>query len=51
MSSKNERLQTVQWVFERQLAWIAAADAKVAVVITLDLALIAAAAAAPQHRR
>ena len=42
MNSKNERLQTVQWVFERQLAWIAAADAKVAVVITLDLALIAA---------
>lgn len=42
MNSKNERLQTAQWIFERQLGWIAAADAKVAVVITLDLALIAA---------
>ncbi|ANH69641.1 Pycsar system effector family protein [Mitsuaria sp. 7] len=42
MSSNNERLQTAQWVFERQLAWIAAADAKVAVVVTLDLAMLAA---------
>lgn len=42
MSSKIERLQTAQWVFERQLAWIAAADAKVAVVVTLDLAMLTA---------
>lgn len=42
MSTNSERLQTAQWIFERQLAWIAAADTKVAAVITLDLALIAA---------
>jgi hypothetical protein len=42
MSAKNERLHTAQWILERQLGWIAAADTKVAAVITLDLAMIAA---------
>ncbi|WP_157522411.1 Pycsar system effector family protein [Mitsuaria sp. 7] len=41
MNSK-ERLSTAQWVFERQLAWISAADAKVAVVVTIDLAMLGA---------
>ena len=40
------RLQTTQWVIERQLGWIAAADTKVAVVIAIDTAMVAALAAA-----
>lgn len=46
MSENATRLQTAQWVIERQLAWIAAADAKVAVVIAVDTAMIAALATA-----
>jgi hypothetical protein len=34
-----EKLSAAQWVFERQLGWIAAADVKVGVVVTIDLAL------------
>jgi hypothetical protein len=40
------RLQTTQWLLERQVAWIAAADAKVAVVVALDAAIVAALATA-----
>jgi len=40
------RLQTTQWVIERQLGWLAAADTKVAVVIAIDTAMVAALAAA-----
>mgnify|MGYP001360621427 CR=1 FL=1 len=46
MSENTTRLQTAQWVIERQLAWIAAADAKVAVVVAIDTAMIAALATA-----
>ncbi|WP_321943939.1 Pycsar system effector family protein [Paraburkholderia tropica] len=41
-----ERLATAQWIFERQLAWIAAADVKVGVVVSIDLALLGGLAAA-----
>ncbi|CAJ3147465.1 Pycsar system effector family protein [Burkholderia pseudomallei] len=41
-----EKLATAQWVFERQLAWIAAADVKVGVVVSVDLALLGGLAAA-----
>jgi hypothetical protein len=46
MSENSSRLQTAQWVIERQLAWIVAADAKVAVVVAIDTAMIAALATA-----
>jgi hypothetical protein len=41
-----ERIQYAQWLLERNLAWIAQAEVKVAVVISLDAAMISAAAAA-----
>ncbi len=34
------RLQTAQWILERNLAWIAAADAKAAVIVTLNTAMV-----------
>lgn len=40
MSNSLDRLQTAQWVFERQLGWIAAAEVKVGVVVTLDTAML-----------
>ena len=36
----NKRMLTAQWVFERNLAWIAAAEVKVGVVIALDVAML-----------
>lgn len=41
-----EKLAAAQWIFERQLGWIAAADVKVGVVVTIDLALMGGLAAA-----
>lgn len=38
--ASNERLNHARWSLERQLAWIAAADAKVGVVVTLHLAML-----------
>ena len=35
-----ERLNHARWTLERQLAWIAAADAKVGVVVTLHVAML-----------
>ena len=46
MPDAPHRLQTIQWMIERQLAWIAAADSKIAVVIAIDTAMMAALAAA-----
>lgn len=40
MATDAERLVTAQWVFERQLAWIAAADLKVAGIVALNTALL-----------
>lgn len=39
------RLITAQWILERQLAWIAAADAKAGVVVAICTAMLAALAA------
>jgi hypothetical protein len=36
-----ERLTEARWVFERQLAWITAAEVKVAAVITTQIAMLA----------
>lgn len=40
MSADKERLQTAQWVLERNLAWIAAAEAKVGVIVAIDTAML-----------
>ncbi|MET3441373.1 hypothetical protein ABIC94_002131 [Variovorax paradoxus] len=41
-----DRLGAAQWIFERHLAWIAAAEVKVGVVVAIDTALIGGLAAA-----
>lgn len=41
-----ERLNHARWTLERQLSWVAAADAKVGVVITLHVAMLAGLGAA-----
>jgi Family of unknown function (DUF5706) len=40
------KLPTAQWIFERQMAWIAAADTKTAAIVAIDSAMIAALATA-----
>ena len=40
MSTSLERLQTAQWVLERNLGWIAAAETKVGVVVAIDTAML-----------
>lgn len=40
MSAETERLQTAQWVIERNLAWIAAAEVKVGVIVAMDTAML-----------
>lgn len=40
MSTDTERLQMAQWVFERNLAWIAAAEVKVGVIVAIDTAML-----------
>ncbi|UXY16685.1 DUF5706 domain-containing protein [Chitiniphilus purpureus] len=42
MHDEKERLQVAQWVLERNLAWIAAAETKVGVVVALDTAILGA---------
>lgn len=34
-----ERLQIAQWILERNLAWIAAAEVKVGVIVAIDVAM------------
>jgi hypothetical protein len=36
----NERLNNAKWIFERQLNWIATADVKVGVVVSLHVAML-----------
>jgi Family of unknown function (DUF5706) len=40
MGTDKERLQTAQWVLERNLAWIAAAEVKVGVIVAIDTAML-----------
>lgn len=40
MSVERDRIQVAQWVLERNLAWIAAADVKVGVIFALDTAML-----------
>lgn len=41
-----DRLAEARWVFERQLAWISAAEVKVGVVVTIQVAMLAGLGAA-----
>lgn len=45
MSAK-DRLSSAQWILERTLGWIAAAEIKVGVVVTIDIAMMGGLAAA-----
>ena len=40
MPLAKDRLTTAQWILERNLAWIAAADAKVAIIVTINVAML-----------
>lgn len=40
MSTDTERLLTAQWVLERNLAWIAAAEVKVGAIVAIDTAML-----------
>jgi len=46
MNDVSDRLATAQWVLERHLAWIAAAEVKVGAVVAIDTGLLAGLAAA-----
>ena len=46
MTNSKDRLATAQWILERNLAWIGAADVKVGVLATLDVAVFGGLAAA-----
>ncbi len=40
MNDEKERLITAQWILERQLHWIAAAEVKIAVIVAVDTAIL-----------
>lgn len=40
-----EKIQTAQWVFERQLSWISSSEVKAGVITTIDIAMAGALAA------
>lgn len=40
VSGEKERIQIAQWVLERNLSWIAAAEVKVGVIVALDTAML-----------
>ncbi len=46
MSNERERLLVAQWVLERNLAWVAAAEVKVGVIVAIDTALLGSVGAA-----
>jgi len=46
MSSEKERLLVAQWVLERNLTWVAAAEVKVGVIVAIDTALLGSVGAA-----
>jgi hypothetical protein len=46
MSDEAERLQVAQWILERNLQWIGAAEVKTGVIVALDTAMFGAVAAA-----
>jgi hypothetical protein len=42
---EEKRLETAQWLFERQLAWIASAEVKVGVIVAIQTAMVGGLAA------
>lgn len=46
MSNDKDRLLTAQWVFERNLAWLSAAEIKVGVIVAINTALLGSLGAA-----
>src|SRR3546814_910486 len=46
MASDSERLAFAQWLLDRNIAWIAAAEAKVGFVVAIDTAMLAGLATA-----
>lgn len=46
MSEEKERLDFAKWVLERNLSWIAQAEVKVGVIVTIDMAMLGGLAAA-----
>lgn len=40
MSNSKDRLETSQWILERNLTWIAAAEIKVGVIVAIDTAML-----------
>ena len=46
MSDEKERLDFAKWVLERNLSWIAEAEVKVGVIVTINMAMLGALAAA-----
>lgn len=46
MNNESDRLRIAQWILERQIGWIASADAKVGVVVAIQVAVVGALAAA-----
>ena len=46
MLDEKERLDFAKWVLERNLSWIAAAEVKVGVIVTIDMAMLGGLAAA-----
>lgn len=46
MEIEEDRIRAAQWIFERQLGWIATADVKVGVVIAIQAAMVGGLAAA-----
>lgn len=45
-AATKDRLVEARWIFERQLAWISAAEVKVGVVVTIQVAMLAGLGAA-----
>lgn len=46
VNNDNNRLKAAQWVLERNLAWINAAEVKVGIIVAIDTAMLAGLAAA-----
>lgn len=46
MFNERERITVAQWILERNLSWIAAAEIKVGVIVAIDIAMLGGLAAA-----
>lgn len=46
MPNEKERIATAQWILERNLAWIAAAEIKIAAIVAINTAMLGALGAA-----